>query len=311
MQGFEPRVITGGCSGYLLQEFREQEILDEITRLRYENDLSHHVDGYRRNTMIRQYQKWKGTAFVPANVDTQLSWNDRDAMPMLPVVTDSPWQLVTKEKSKLKGTTKEKPSTNFVPAQGTAPIVEQTQSKKRKAENEADLQVPNKVQRYSVVDKPRGLIWDGNNYSCAYDALFTVLYDIWNDNRFMWNVNARYLKSKFLQSLGTDFLAASQGTKTLENVRDDIRKILHAKDRVTYPYGQAGTSLSQLTLDIFSSNVKIAKSQESCSNCNFFRPAVDDKLGCVFVILHQNQLLMHLIPLYNYQPINVLSVNPK
>jgi hypothetical protein len=156
---------------------------------------------------------------------------------MLPAVTDTPWQLVNKEKSKSKSTTKEKPSTNFVPAQGTAPIPEQTMSKKRKAEDEADLQVSQKVQRHSAVDKPWGLMWDGNNYSCAYDALFTVLYDIWNDNRFLWNVNARHLKSNHLQSLGTDFLAASQGTKTLEKVRDDIRKILHAKDRLMYPYG--------------------------------------------------------------------------
>jgi hypothetical protein len=79
-------------------------------------------------------------------------------------------------------------------------------------------------------------------------------------------------------------LAAFQGTKTLENVRDDIRKILHAKDRQTYPYGHAGTSLSQLTLDIFSSDVKISKSQGTCTICNFSKPAVDDNLGCVFVM---------------------------
>ena len=79
-------------------------------------------------------------------------------------------------------------------------------------------------------------------------------------------------------------MAAFQGTKTLENVRDDIRKILHAKDRQTYPYGHAGTSLSQLTLDIFSSDVKISKSQDTCTICNFSKPAVDDNLGCVFVM---------------------------
>ena len=31
LQGFGPRKITGGCSGALQQEFRELEILDEIT----------------------------------------------------------------------------------------------------------------------------------------------------------------------------------------------------------------------------------------------------------------------------------------
>src|SRR5271168_5619068 len=28
-------------------------------------------------------------------------------------------------------------------------------------------------------DSPIGLIWDSEDYSCAYDALFTILGDIW------------------------------------------------------------------------------------------------------------------------------------
>ena len=35
LQGFDPKQITGGCSGALRQEFRELELLDEITRLQY------------------------------------------------------------------------------------------------------------------------------------------------------------------------------------------------------------------------------------------------------------------------------------
>ena len=45
LQGFDSRKITGGCSGALRQEFRELEILDEITRLRYEGKLSVKVYG--------------------------------------------------------------------------------------------------------------------------------------------------------------------------------------------------------------------------------------------------------------------------
>ena len=36
VQGFDPKIITGGASGYLRQEFRELELLDEITKLKYE-----------------------------------------------------------------------------------------------------------------------------------------------------------------------------------------------------------------------------------------------------------------------------------
>jgi hypothetical protein len=68
VQGFDPKVITGGASGYLKQEFRELELLDEITRLKYEGQLPSSVNGHRRNTVIRQFQEWKGTSYNPKNV---------------------------------------------------------------------------------------------------------------------------------------------------------------------------------------------------------------------------------------------------
>ena len=52
IQGFDANVITRGCSGYLRQEFREQELLDDITKLRYEDKLPKHINGHLRNTLI-------------------------------------------------------------------------------------------------------------------------------------------------------------------------------------------------------------------------------------------------------------------
>jgi hypothetical protein len=45
VQGFDNCKITRGASGYLRQEFRELELLDEITKLLYENALPAHIDG--------------------------------------------------------------------------------------------------------------------------------------------------------------------------------------------------------------------------------------------------------------------------
>ena len=55
IQGFDPSVITRGCSGYLRQEFCEHEILDDITRLKYEGKLPNDINGSLRNGLIRQY----------------------------------------------------------------------------------------------------------------------------------------------------------------------------------------------------------------------------------------------------------------
>ena len=68
IQGFDPSVITRGCSGYLRQEFCEHEILDDITRLKYEGNLPNDINGSLRNCLIRQYQEWKGTDYVPNKV---------------------------------------------------------------------------------------------------------------------------------------------------------------------------------------------------------------------------------------------------
>ncbi|KAJ7304793.1 hypothetical protein DFH08DRAFT_654203, partial [Mycena albidolilacea] len=59
LQGMDPRKITQGISGYLRQEFRELELLNEITRKRYEGDLPSHVKGINRREIIYTYQAWK------------------------------------------------------------------------------------------------------------------------------------------------------------------------------------------------------------------------------------------------------------
>lgn len=58
LQGFDARKVTGGASGALRQEFRELELLDEITRLRYEGK-----------------RKAKGDRYVPKNVHDALRWD--------------------------------------------------------------------------------------------------------------------------------------------------------------------------------------------------------------------------------------------
>jgi hypothetical protein len=35
--------------------------------------------------------------------------------------------------------------------------------------------------------KPQGLIWDGQNYSCTYDSLMIILFSIWSNDLKKWN----------------------------------------------------------------------------------------------------------------------------
>jgi len=72
---------------------RELEILDNITKLRYCGSLPHHIDGHHRNSLIRQYQQWKGTHHVPALVHPAIQWSDSSPFNLLSAVTDTTWHI--------------------------------------------------------------------------------------------------------------------------------------------------------------------------------------------------------------------------
>ncbi|KAF8226517.1 hypothetical protein L208DRAFT_1499491, partial [Tricholoma matsutake] len=61
--------ITGGASGALRQEFRELEILDNITRLNFEGKLPvEMVQADRRNSLVAMYRQLKGEDYVPPTI---------------------------------------------------------------------------------------------------------------------------------------------------------------------------------------------------------------------------------------------------
>ncbi len=65
MQGLDERVITMISEGlrgqkysdknFLRQEFRELELLDEVTKLRYLDELPKSVDGTTRNSLLHSF----------------------------------------------------------------------------------------------------------------------------------------------------------------------------------------------------------------------------------------------------------------
>jgi len=143
-------------------------------------------------------------------------------------VQDISWQIVNRKKdldSNLNDSTI-KASDSFIAAKGSMPllhkIIKPTSTKrkadnqdeldaikrlktfhiscedaiKRKNENESDRpKKKQKLTRFDEDDTPPGIQWDGNNYSCAYDALFTILFNIWAANPKKWKKNIPTLQS--------------------------------------------------------------------------------------------------------------------
>jgi hypothetical protein len=144
MQSLQPSVITGGCSGWLRQEFRDIEILDEITRLSFHSQLVPEIDGHCRNTLIRQFRSWKGLSYVPDNLHPTIKWTTQQPYPLEADMQDIQWQIVDqneKSNSNLKSSISKTPN-SFVTAKGSMPlkykIVEHTNTK-HKADNQGEL----------------------------------------------------------------------------------------------------------------------------------------------------------------------------
>ncbi|TFK51588.1 hypothetical protein OE88DRAFT_1630103, partial [Heliocybe sulcata] len=182
VQGFDPKRITGGTSGFLRQEFRELEILDHISDLTYHGILPAHIEGHRRNTLVRSYQQWKAD-YCPEIVHPAIRWSVTEPLKLIDMTEDSEWMLI-------------KPSR---PKDILRPLTKQNQDiyakEKSKDINKSNTTMlspdpviefpPDNSQDLTLKPDPVGFIWK-SNYSCAYDALLTILYNLWSDNREKW-----------------------------------------------------------------------------------------------------------------------------
>ncbi|EIW59632.1 uncharacterized protein TRAVEDRAFT_82829, partial [Trametes versicolor FP-101664 SS1] len=184
----------------LRQEFRELELLDEITKLHYLGKISPKVRGITHNGLVHSFRKWKGEQFMPKTMHRALKWNVGDTFPMEDVqADDAPWPMVEKAKPKDKKQPKPdapdqpKKTAGYVAAQGTQAltVVSNTVDKKsvkRKREDDCDAvgaKKPRGEQVHAAVNFI-GFKWDNANYSCAYDSLLTILLSVYPECKQQW-----------------------------------------------------------------------------------------------------------------------------
>ena len=285
VQSFSPQLITCGASGYLRQEFRELELLDEISKLRYEGKLPDHIQGNFRNPLIRAYQKWKGMDYVPPLTHPDLKLSVRDPMPLLSVVTDAPWQIIDKKKKKEVLIETTSIQSGFVAAEGSISVKSGKKRKLEAAENLSAIVKKTKAAQMIVASdnpsSPDGLIWDGDNYSCAYDALLTILYEIWSADTKAWTRKFKEINQHHLKSMSACFKKYMNGQASFETARDTIRHEIHSQSPAQFPYGTRGTSVSALASAILAPQNFVAISSPECTNCEYSEASIDDRLNFV------------------------------
>jgi len=285
LQGFDSSKITGGAPGYSRQEFRELEILDYISKMSYQGTLPINIDGHRRNTLILQFQSWKGANYVPEEVHPSIQWSAAHPF-IMQERNDVSWHIPKNVKVDKVGTEKVNHFNTSITAKGSIPIYqiqeESNVGKKRKLEELPG--VVSKKQKQSnediVYSTPRGLIWDGVDYSCAYDALFSILHNIWLSDPITWSETFSNT-SQILEYLTDGFQDMELENITFEQLRNNVRRLLHHEFENMFPYGHRGTSVVELATKVFSNIAINSFTQLECVNCQFSGEREPDSLACI------------------------------
>ena len=270
LQGFDPRKITGKCSGALRQEFRELEILYEIAWLRYEGKLSVKVYGDIRNTLIKTFHEWKGQQYVPNIVHSAIRWTKNDPLfesEIIDIKTiTSSMNTNNKTKRKMDDDVSDKPTKK------------QTITKFIEPESKRLCLLQPSRDSSNHYLMPQGMIWSNN--SCAYDSIFTILFSIWCENKNLWNHNFHEMNNPFIIALSDGFNDVENNVKTLETVRDNVRRNLHAFSPQSMAFGNF-TSVENVFAALLETTYRVQSVEYRCRNSHVRR--MNDSCSLVFL----------------------------
>ncbi|RDB24423.1 ATP-dependent DNA helicase PIF1 [Hypsizygus marmoreus] len=309
LQGFDAKKVVGGASGALRQEFRELELLDNVTRLRYQGKLPKSVhDADRRNTLIDSFRSCKGLKYMPPSLHSALRWNTSD--PFLDwVVKDVEWQVITKANAKYMPPA----NNNFIPAKGTIPssqvglpaanlpLADDSKKRKRKAGKDLakddhlteDMPKLKKIKTVhwsadtdvqgNLSERPIGVVWQNN--SCAYDATITILHSIWCQDPETLSPILSEFNPEFLGPLVTGFAASMELEPIrLDNARNDLQQALLAKCPRTFPLGRY-ISVHAIFDYLFTSSEVLSTSARYCSRGHTVSRREETTKACHLVVL--------------------------
>ncbi|KAL1671614.1 hypothetical protein EV122DRAFT_192972, partial [Schizophyllum commune] len=196
VSSFSTAMITRGLDDQLKREFRNLELLSEITRLKYEGKLPEGVTGETRNQLIRSFLDCVGVDYQIPNLHDALKWQSANEFDDIDAPFGrQPWQMVENED---KQTEKEDISTEQSTKRKRARVDDEHRGLGGET-SESSVKRPRveslKTCRSSSASStaaadastsPKGYEWDSANWSCPYDSLFTILYAIWSSNPMRW-----------------------------------------------------------------------------------------------------------------------------
>jgi len=152
LRPFSEEKIICDTSGYLRQEFRELELLDEITLLRFTQNLPQSITGTTRNIIIQQYCSLIGKNYCPSRVDGPLQWTEQNPL-IVSTENDKEWSFSNENLNKTSGKKISCKYALFIPAAGSKSFQFYSQSKKCKINTnlESDIKISKKIKKSKLV----------------------------------------------------------------------------------------------------------------------------------------------------------------
>lgn len=129
----------------------------------------------------------------------------------------------------------------------------------------------------SNMPAPVGSVWDSVNYSCAYDAMVSPVYNVWQDHGAKWSDRFERI-GQFAHILAKGFESAHRGTTRLETARDSMRHALRQSFPRLFPLGNYFASIDDLAEKLYGGE-NWGSSTIKCTKCDRAQDTVPDFSG--------------------------------
>lgn len=249
---FHPQKIqVKELDGALRQEYRELEMLNTITELNYEGKLPESVCGLLRNPLIRSYQSWK------KDFDDSKDWHHAIK-----------WE---KNETRIQEINMKSESWNEDKMRETFALADNPKKgKKRQNIDETNDHPRNAPKKTSIQFK--GIIWDSVDWSCGYDSLYVIIYNLWIQNTKTCSQELSGY-SQFMKKLVDHFSKVQKKQMRIEYARNLVRRMLHNFNPINFPLGEKPVE-NHRVLDKMFGNTEYGVVQYSCENCNHIYPVM-------------------------------------
>ena len=212
--------------------------------------------------MIKTFREWKGQQYVPNFVHPAIRWSKHD--PLLESEIIDIKKITSSMSTENKSKHKMDDSISIEPKQIQSITKDvEPESKKLCLSHSSSL---SNGSSYNLI--PQGMIWSNN--SCAYDSIFTILFSVWCDNKNLWNYNFNQMNNPFIISLSNGFNDVDKNIKTLETIRDDVRRNLHAFYPQTMAFGNF-TSVESVFAALLETTYLVQSVEYTCCNSHVRR----------------------------------------